>query len=114
MAALDIDIDMSTPTGELMATVVSAMAQYERRLIGERTRAALAQKRLEGVRLGRPREVSDNAVKAIVCMRGEGMSTPKIAAKLNAESVPTARGNKWFPSTVARVLASAAREPVAA
>lgn len=114
LAALDIDIDMSTPTGELMATVVSAMAQYERRLIGERTRAALAQKRLEGVRLGRPREVSDEIVAAIVGMRERGASTPAIAATLNERGIPTARGNAWFPSTVQRVLASAAREPVAA
>ena len=114
LAALDIDIDMSTPTGELMATVVSAMAQYERRLIGQRTRDALAARRAAGVRLGRPREVPDAIVARIVADRQAGASTPAIARSLNAAGVPTARGRDWYPSTVQRVLASAKREPVAA
>ena len=113
-AALDIDIDMSTPTGELMATVVSAMAQYERRLIGQRTRDALGARRAAGVRLGRPREVPDAIVARVVSERQAGASTPAIARALNADAIPTARGGHWYPSTVQRVLSSAAREPVAA
>ena len=114
LAALDIDIDMSTPTGELMATVVSAMAQYERRLIGQRTRDALTARRAAGVRLGRPREVPDAIVARVVSERQAGASTPAIARALNADAIPTARGGHWYPSTVQRVLSSAAREPVAA
>ena len=39
---------------EMTATVVAAMAQMERRLIGQRTKDALAAKRADGVQLGRP------------------------------------------------------------
>ena len=48
LARLEIGIDPSTPAGEMTATVVAAMAQMERRLIGQRTKDALAVKRAEG------------------------------------------------------------------
>jgi DNA invertase Pin-like site-specific DNA recombinase len=46
--------DTSTPAGEMTANVIASAAQYERRLIGQRTREGLAAKRAAGVRLGRP------------------------------------------------------------
>lgn len=45
LVALDLGVDTSTPSGEMMASVLATFAQFERRLIGERTRAALAEKR---------------------------------------------------------------------
>jgi DNA invertase Pin-like site-specific DNA recombinase len=113
LAALDVDIDMTTPTGELMATVIAAMAQYERRLIGQRTRDALAAKRAEGVRLGRPRQLPATVVARIVARRGEGVSMSAIARELNADGVPTAQGGAmWRQSSIAAVLRSAERAPV--
>jgi DNA invertase Pin-like site-specific DNA recombinase len=115
VAALDMDIDMSTPTGQLMATIVSAMAQYERQLVGQRTRDSLAEKRAQGVRLGRPRALSDEVVGRIVAERQAGASTPAIARGLNADRVPTAHGGaRWYPSTIQRVLASAREAATAA
>lgn len=57
LVALDLGVDTSTPAGEMMASVLASFAQYERRLIGQRTRDALAVKREQGVRLGRPCDV---------------------------------------------------------
>ena len=54
LVALDLGIDLSTPAGEFMANVMASAAQWERRIIGQRTREALAVKRAQGVRLGRP------------------------------------------------------------
>ena len=45
---------MSTPTGRLVAGVLPSAAAFERDLIRARTKEALAAKRAEGVRLGRP------------------------------------------------------------
>ena len=45
-------IDTKSPSGELIFHIVSALAQFERRLIQERTRAGLASARARG-RLGR-------------------------------------------------------------
>src|SRR6266508_5134121 len=59
LVALDCAVDTTTPAGEAMANVLATFAQFERRLIAQRTREALAIKRVqlaaEGRRLGRPR-----------------------------------------------------------
>ena len=47
-------IDTSLPSGELAYQIFGAIAQFERSLIGERTRAGLAEARRRGKRLGRP------------------------------------------------------------
>ena len=54
LVALDLGIDLATPAGEFMANVLASAAQWERRIIGQRTRDALAVKAAQGVRLGRP------------------------------------------------------------
>lgn len=41
IVALDLAVDTTTPSGEVMASVLTAFASYERRLIGARTREAL-------------------------------------------------------------------------
>jgi DNA invertase Pin-like site-specific DNA recombinase len=47
-------IDTSLPSGELAYQIFGAIAQFERSLIAERTRAGLAEARRRGQRLGRP------------------------------------------------------------
>ena len=104
LIALDLGVDTSTPSGEMMANVLAVFAQFERRLIGERTRSALAVKREAGVQLGRPRSLDVKVRERIQRMRQEGSSFPKIAAALNEEGVPTAHGGRqWHPATVRKV-----------
>jgi DNA invertase Pin-like site-specific DNA recombinase len=52
LVALDAPVDTTTPQGAAMAQVFAVFAELERRLIAERTKAALAVKRSQGVRLG--------------------------------------------------------------
>jgi DNA invertase Pin-like site-specific DNA recombinase len=47
-------IDTTTPSGELIFLIFSALAQFERRLIQERTKAGLAAARARGRKGGRP------------------------------------------------------------
>lgn len=99
--ALDIGIDTSTINGELIANIIMALAQWERRIIGQRTALALGQVRARGVKLGRPTVVSREAVAVIRAMRGDGASYRRVAAALNAGAVPTAQGGReWYASTV--------------
>ena len=65
LVALDLGVDTTTPSGEMMANVLAVFAQFERRLIGQRTREALVVKRRQGVRLGRPRVMSPDTVAEI-------------------------------------------------
>lgn len=108
LVALDIGVDTTTPSGEMMANVLAVFAQFERRLIGQRTREALAIKRQQGVRLGRPRALSAETVSVIQRRRARGMSLAAIAAKLNHEGRATAHGGRqWRVSTIQAVLGSA-------
>ncbi len=107
LIALDLGVDTSTPSGEMMAAVMAAFAQYERRLIGQRTRDALAVKRAAGVRLGRPVGLPDDVRDRIAAERAAGDTLTAIADRLTAENVPTAQGGaRWWPSTVAAVVRS--------
>lgn len=105
IVVLDVSVDTSSPSGEMMAHVVSAFAQYERRLISERTKRALAVKRSEGVQLGRPRSIPGVVRQRISELRREGLSYQRIADVLNAADVPRGQnGVKWWPGTIHRVL----------
>ena len=105
---LDFDVDTSKPTGRLVAHVLGAVAEFERQRIRERTREALAEVKARGVRLGRPRQLSDETVGRIVSERSTGSTLAAIADGLNDDEVPTAQGGRqWWPSTVRAVLASA-------
>jgi DNA invertase Pin-like site-specific DNA recombinase len=107
LVALDCAVDTTTPAGEAMANVLATFAQFERRLISQRTREALAVKRSQGVRLGRPPALSPELRHRIQRMRKSGKSYPVIAEALNREGVPTAHGGqRWYPATVRKVVAS--------
>ena len=106
VVALDIDVDMTTPTGELTANVTSAVAQWERRIIGARTSDALQAMKTRGTRLGRPVTLPHHTRTRIATQRNNGHTLRAIADTLNTEQVPTARGGRWHASTVRGVLTS--------
>jgi len=74
------NLDLSTPSGQLMFHVVGAMAQFERALIQERVKAGLRNAKAKGKRLGRPRVVVDEI--AILAMRDSGASWRTVSGKL--------------------------------
>jgi DNA invertase Pin-like site-specific DNA recombinase len=104
IVALDLGVDTSTPSGEMMASVLATFAQFERRLIGQRTRDALAVKRAQGIRLGRPREVPPAVAARIHDLHRSGHRVAEIARILNRDCVSTPRGGTWYRASVARVL----------
>jgi DNA invertase Pin-like site-specific DNA recombinase len=109
LVVIDYGIDTTTPSGEFMANIDLSRAQYERRLIGVRTKDALKAKKDAGVRLGRPQALPDDVVQRIVRMREAGLSLPAIAKQLEDDEVPTARGgSRWYPSAVKAVCESQA------
>lgn len=98
----------------------ASLAEKERRLISERTKAALAVRKVSGVALGNRTNLSDAQAKGREAreqasvefakkMKGhldnlrEGMSLNAIAAHLNQMGVPTIRGGKWTAKAVSRI-----------
>jgi DNA invertase Pin-like site-specific DNA recombinase len=107
LVALDLGVDTTTPQGEMLANVLAAFAQFERRLIGQRTAEALAVKKAEGVKLGRPRSLPSEVVGRIWRMHRRGQSLRRIADRLNRDGIPTGHGGvRWYPSSVSAVIRS--------
>jgi len=107
LVALDAPVDTTTPQGAAMAQVLAVFAELERRLIGERTKAALAVRRAQGVRLGRPQTLTLELRKRILSMRQGGMTLASIASELNRDCVPTSQGGaKWWPATIRAIIQS--------
>jgi DNA invertase Pin-like site-specific DNA recombinase len=114
VVALDVDVDTTTPTGELVANITASVAQWERRIIGARTREALQAKKAGGARLGRPVMLEPGTRRRIIADHAAGVSLAEIARTLNAENVATARGGRWYPSTISAVLRSVRLDDLAA
>lgn len=105
---LSPNLDTEDAAGKFTAHVLAAAAEYERDLIGARTREGMQQRKAEGVHVGRPRTLPDKVRERISAQRASGLSLAKIADDLNAEGIPTAHGGRaWHASTVRAVLASA-------
>ena len=93
--AIDLGVDTTTPAGEMIANSVANFSQFERRLIGQRTKDALAVRKAQGVQLGRPRVMPAKVVKGIETMRRKGVSIRGIAEALNeARGADRARGRE--------------------
>lgn len=99
------DLDTTSAAGRFTAHVLASASEYERALISVRTRDALAQRKAEGARLGRPRNMPPEVVARISRERAGGQSLRAIADGLNGDGVPTAQGGRqWHASTVRAAL----------
>ena len=107
-----------------MLHIYAALAEKERALISDRTRAALAVKKTAGATLGNRTNLAEaqaqgsaanrntadafaaNVLPVVRQLRAAGVTTVRaIAEALNARGVRTARGGEWHHSTVRNLLA---------
>ena len=114
-----------------MLHLYAALAEKERRLIAERTKAALVAKKAAGAMLGNPRNIkyagalgrnvqtaTDDAftsglIPIIQAIRGTGATTLEaMSCALNQRGIRSARGGQWRASSVANLLARATRCPM--
>jgi len=85
IALTGLQMDMSTPSGRLVATIMSGVSEFERGLIQERVRSGISNARTRGVKLGRPSGLSKKIsllVPHIKSMSQDGMTDPAIAREL--------------------------------
>jgi DNA invertase Pin-like site-specific DNA recombinase len=109
-----------------MLHLYAALAEKERRLISERTKAALAAKKAAGGKPGNPRNVAQagelgrqiqvsaadefaaKVLPAVSAIRLAGAETLEaICCALNQQGIRTARGKRWHVSSVSNLLARA-------
>lgn len=97
----------------LMLHIHAAMAEHERKLISERTKAGLEQARARGVKLGtygkvlarqnrdKARALAKELRPGIKELRKAGKTTVReIMEELNRRGIKTQRGGQWHPHTV--------------
>lgn len=77
-------IDTRTASGRLLFHVMGALAEFERALISERTRAGMAAARARGAVLGRPVKLSPSQVASVRrSLKTAGKSVGDVAARLS-------------------------------
>jgi len=91
----------------MAANIIISGSQYERRLVSQRTRDALAAKRARGERLGAHPALPSEVTRRIVSERLEGKTFQAIADGLITDGVHTARGRtRWYPATIKAIVYS--------
>lgn len=94
----------------------ASLAQEERRLISERTKAALAVKKSQGAELGKAgraahsdkaQQITEAAISRAKQLRGSGLSLEKVAQTLNSEGFATSRGSQWSKQALNKRLLAA-------
>jgi hypothetical protein len=101
LVCCDGEIDTTTAGGILEFQLKALFAEYERNLISQRTREALAAKRAQGVKLGRPATLDASIVAMVRSYRLQGATLRRIAEMLQEQHIKTATGNtRWHPCTV--------------
>ena len=92
LIAVDQSFDTSTPSGRLLFHVLGAIAEFERDLIVERTRAGVEAARRRGRHPGRPRALDRQSIDRVQRLRKAGKSYREIAALLGVGRSTVARG----------------------
>ena len=88
-------IDTTTPTGRFFFHVMASLAQMERELIVERTRAGLAAAKRRGRVGGRKRSMTKSKLESARKLLDEGVPHKEVAENLGV-SVPTLY--RWLPA----------------
>lgn len=108
LVAIDLGVDTSTPTGELVADVMMSVAQWERRVIGERTSAAMQAAKRQGRHMGRVSVLPRATGERLMTLRATS-TLAATAMQLNAEGHLTATQRTWTANAVGKVQARLTR-----
>jgi DNA invertase Pin-like site-specific DNA recombinase len=111
LVAIDTGLESSTNAGRMVFQMLAAAAEYERAMIGERTRSALQAAKARGVVLGRPVILDEVAASLMTRYRATGMTFAEVADTLNAASMTTPTGKPWTANNVGRTLGRNGGDP---
>ncbi len=123
LVSLTEQIDGTTASGRLMLHLMTVLSQFERELIGERTRTAMAHLRGQNRRIsGRvpygfaldgetlvPIPVEQATIAEMQTLRAQGCSLRAIVAHLEQRGIHPKTGRTWTAATVAGILSRTAK-----
>ena len=118
--SIEETLDTRSAMGRFFFTLTAALAEMERGLIGERTKAALAHKRAKSEKTGgdipygyditppgilTKNETEQEVIRMIRRLNRDGYSLRQICRELEQAGYSTKRGNPtWQPSTISKIL----------
>jgi DNA invertase Pin-like site-specific DNA recombinase len=110
-------LDATTANGELVMNLLMSVSQFERAIIGERTRDVMSYLKSNGRVHSGPvygydakngelieNEHEQQVIKAMKVWRREGLTYRSIVSRLNLAEVPTKKGGRWDSKTVQRLV----------
>ena len=112
-------LDTDSAIGRFFLTIIAAIAEMERSIIGERTKAVLQHKKANGEKTGGDVPYGYNAdetghlvknkkeqriIRKVHQFRSKDWSLSRIARELNSKGYKTKKGKQWYPQTIKRVL----------
>jgi len=120
LVSLTERIDTTSAAGKMVFRMLAVLAEFERDLVSERTKSALAYKATKGERVGEipygfslaangvnlePNGLEAGILADLREMRAEEMSWREIADAMNARGVTTKKGRPWTWQTVRNIAA---------
>jgi len=124
MVSLSEQIDTTSAAGKMVFRMLSVLAEFERDLVSERTKAVLSFKKANGEKYspvpygftedgGRLVALAEEAtvVSEILDLRDRGTTFLSIAEILNARGVQGKRGGRWYASTVRYLIGRQVGQP---
>ena len=76
-------VDLTSPAGKMTMQVISAVAEFERDLLLERTHSGIARAKAAGKRFGRPSVLSEEQQNTVIARINSGISISAIAREFN-------------------------------
>jgi site-specific DNA recombinase len=104
LVSLQESLDATTATGRLMMNLLASVSQWEREVIGERTKDAMQHLKAQGARYCHAVFEDSATLTRMQQYRANGLSYQAIAEELNAAGVPSTLGGQWFANAVRRIL----------
>lgn len=102
-------IDTTSPAGRFFFHVMISLAQMERELLIERTKAGIAAAKRRGRLPGRKRKMTKSKLNMAIKSLGEGIPVKEVAENLNI-SVPTLY--RWCPASALEELIKSKKEEI--
>jgi putative DNA-invertase from lambdoid prophage Rac len=87
-------VDLASPAGKMTMGVISAVAEFERDLLIERTQAGLIRAKAEGKALGRPTALTAGQLAEVRAKRAEGVSLGALAKAYGVSRAAIQRAEK--------------------
>lgn len=76
-------VDLTSPAGKMTMQVISAVAEFERDLLIERTHSGIARAKAAGKRFGRPSALNEEQQLTVIARINAGVSISAIAREFN-------------------------------